>query len=118
MNILEVIKQCDDLKPNQYAEADKVRWVKNIEKQIEIEIINTHEPIENVHSEKELCDELIVPIPYCDLYIKYLMAQIDFANGEMGRYNNSAIMFNIAYQGYADYYNRTHMPLVNGKFDV
>ena len=37
-------------------------------------------------------------------------AQVDYYNGEYEKYNNSMDMFNTAYNGYKNYYNRTHMP--------
>ena len=36
--------------------------------------------------------------------------QIDYTNGEYDKYNNSAEMYNTAWQAYANYYNRNHMP--------
>jgi hypothetical protein len=37
-------------------------------------------------------------------------AQIDYHNGEYDKYNNAIDMFTTAYEGYKNYYNRTHMP--------
>lgn len=54
---------------------------------------------------------LIAPAPYDDLYIKWLEAQIDYTNGEYGKYNNSKLAFNTAYTAYESWYNRNHMPL-------
>lgn len=118
MKLEEAMNQCDNLKPNQYQIADKVRWLNDIESQIKKEIIDTHANTEQIEfTEYEMDDlnaELLVTPPYSDLYIKYLMAQIDFCNGEMARYNNSALMFNIAYQSFLIYYHNNHMPLNKG----
>ena len=54
--------------------------------------------------------ELLVPAPYDDIYIRYLEMQIDYANGEYGKYNNSKVMYNETYTVFKRYYNRTHMP--------
>lgn len=54
--------------------------------------------------------ELLVPAPYDDIYVRWLEAQVDYANGEYGKYNNSITMYNSAYAEYANYYNRKHMP--------
>ena len=54
---------------------------------------------------------LLVPAPYDDVYIRWLEAQIDYANGEYGKYNNSMALYNTAYATYERYYNRTNMPL-------
>lgn len=122
MTAEEAINRCDNLKPNQYSAEDKIQWLNDIENQIKIEIIDTHEGFEDVafhgYTVENMDAELIAKPPYSDLYIKYLMAQIDFCNGETSRYNNSALMFNMAYQSFASYYNRTHMPLGIGEIKV
>jgi hypothetical protein len=72
------------------------------------------------YTDSSLVKTLIVEHPYDDIYIKWLEAQIDYANGEYGKYNNSIAMFNTAYEAYAKYYNRTHMPIskVNGYTNI
>jgi hypothetical protein len=37
-------------------------------------------------------------------------AQVDYHNDENERYNNAIDMFNTAYDGFKNHYNRTHMP--------
>jgi hypothetical protein len=53
---------------------------------------------------------LIVSAPYDDIYIKWLESQIDYANREYDKYNNSIVAYNDAYAEYERHYNRTHMP--------
>jgi hypothetical protein len=82
---------------------------------IKSEIIDTHEGGENVvfngyDENSDLSIVLLVPPPYDDIYLRWLETQIDYANGEYGKYNNSITMYNTAYSAYANYYNRTYMP--------
>ena len=56
---------------------------------------------------------LLVDAPYDEIYIRWLESQIDYANGEYGKYNNSITAYNTAWKGYMNYYNRKHMPLQN-----
>jgi hypothetical protein len=58
-----------------------------------------------------LTTELLIPHPYDEVYIRWLESQIDYANGEYGKYNNSMAMYNTAYVAFQNYYNRTHMPI-------
>jgi len=58
---------------------------------------------------KDMDAVLLVPEPYSGLYVKYIAAQVDYYNGEIGRYNNSMVMFNMALAQFIDYYNRTNM---------
>ena len=116
MNIIEAINRIDSLKPNNYTQEEKIRWLSNLDGIIKREIIDTHEGAEAVtfegyNEEIELDTVLLVPAPYDDIYVKWLEAQIDYANGEYGKYNNSISMYNAAYDAFSKYYNRTHMPI-------
>ena len=118
MKILEAITHTDILKPNSYTQTEKVRWLSNLDGMIKTEIIDTHEGGEDIvfngyNEETSLDTELIVPAPYVAVYIHYLEAQIDYANGELAKYNNSMQMFNTAYSNFERFYNRTHMPKGN-----
>ena len=114
MKIYEAIEICDRQKPNGYTREDKIHWLDQLDRRIFREIISTHEGgVEEFHGYAPDVDDdtgLLAEEAYSDLYIKWLMAQIDFANSEIQRYNNSVMMFNSLYQEYANYYNRTHLP--------
>lgn len=116
MTIIEAINKIDTLKPNSYTQTDKIKWLSNLDGIIKKEIIDTHEGSENVtfsgyDVDTALDTVLLVPTPYDDIYVKWLEAQIDYANGETPKYNNSMIMYNTAYSAFERYYNRTHMPI-------
>ncbi len=115
MTILEAINQVDALKPNAFLQEDKIRWLNTVENYIKTEIIDTHEGAEKVtftgyDMNSALDTVLIVPSPYDVLYLRWLEAQIDYANGELGKYNNSITMFNSAYADFRNHYNRKNMP--------
>ena len=117
MKIVDAISRVDALKPNQYPPEDKVYWLSKLDGQIYEEIIKKHEnsPIAEFTGYDNETDintqELLVPAPYDDLYPLWLEARIDYSNAEYGKYNNSITMFNVAYSNFANYYNRTHMPI-------
>lgn len=116
MTIGVAIETVDRLKPNHYTDEEKIKWLSLIDGQIKKEVINTHEKGENIvftpYTTKTRYDtQLLADDTYSDLYIKFLMAQIDFANNELDRFNNSSVMFNVSYMNYVNYYNRTHMPI-------
>lgn len=54
-------------------------------------------------------DEIIADDAYGILYVYYIIAQIDFFNGEIDRYTNDMIMFNTALDEYKNYYHRNHL---------
>lgn len=115
MTIMDALYRIDELKPNSYSQTEKIKWLSSLDGVIKSEIIDTHEGGEDkvfngYGEEEELTTVLLVPAPYDDIYLRWLEAQIDYANGEYGKYNNSIAMYNTAYTAYANHYNRTYMP--------
>lgn len=114
MTIIEAINKIDNFKPNSYTQEDKVKWLSILDGIIKKEIIDTHEGAEDVifngyEADTPVGTVLLVPAPYDDVYVKWLEAQIDYANGETPKYNNSMVMYNTAYSAFERHYNRTHM---------
>ena len=115
MTILEAIQRIDVLKPNTYNQTEKIRWLSELDGMVKREIIDTHEGGDEVKYEQYgdnvvLTTELLVPHPYDRIYLPWLQAQIDYLNGENGKYQNSMSMFNEAFRSFEKYYNRTNMP--------
>lgn len=125
MTILEAINITDSLKHNTYEQSYKVGWLSQLDWKIFNEIIKTHEGHEGgefvpYDETTDLANtELLIAEPYCgDVYNNYLQMLIDRENGEIGKYNQSAMLFNAAYQDYCNWYNRTHMPMSRGYFHL
>jgi hypothetical protein len=119
MTIMEAISRIDILKPNSYTEKEKILWLSTLDGIIKKEIIDKHEGNEKISFEGYTGDTLtetvlLVPPPYDDIYLKWLEMQMDYTNGEYGKYNNSMAVYNAAYEAYAKYYTRNHMPLSKG----
>ena len=120
MTIIDAITRVDRLKPNGYSQSDKVWWLSTLDGTVKVEVIDTHEGGEDVlfagyNDETLLTTELLVPAPYDNVYIHYLEMQIDYANGEYGKYNNSLSMFEAAMTAFKKYYNREHKPIGRGR---
>lgn len=116
MTINEAIYRIDQIKPNGYAMPEKIKWLSTLDGIIKREIIDTHEGSEEVtfkgyDENSSLTTELLVPAPYDDIYLRWLEAQIDYANNEYGKYNNSITLYNSAFANFERHYNRKHMPL-------
>lgn len=118
----EVIALVDKLKPNRFSAEEKYRWLTDIDGMIVRELIDTHEdsPLTGEFTgyipERDEDTKLIATAPYDGLYRWYLESQIDLANMEIAKYNNSKNLFNQAYLTFTDHYNRTHMPRQRGGF--
>ena len=116
MTISEAITQLQAVKENQYDDETLVRWISDLEGILYEDVVKNHEGSEDIQHGRYSVDTdmdttLMVPEPYSDIYIKYLMAQVDYHNAEMQRYTNSMIMYNVALDAFASWYNRNNMPL-------
>lgn len=114
MTISDVINIVSALrKGNKYSEKEIIGWLSEIDGIIKSETINTHVGAENIEfkgytAETEPDTVLLAADPYCDLYIYYVLAKIDFFSNDMTRYNNDMVLFNDAKRRFTDWYNRTH----------
>lgn len=115
MTINEAINKTDALKPNNFSFEDKIGWLSTLDHTVMREMVETHEGGEDIvftgyNENTNPKTELLAPAPYDEMYLRWLEAQIDYANNEFGKYNNAITMFNTSYGAYFNYYNRTHMP--------
>lgn len=114
MKLATLIARINSLRPSQYDESQLVDWINEVEAQVADDVINRawannveFKPYDiSVDGEKEL----LIPDENCDVYLHYLAAKIDFWNGELERYNNSASMYMSSWRSFAGSYRRNHMP--------
>jgi len=113
MTAREMIDRVDTLRPNACTDAEKLRWLRRLDEQVHAELLLTHEGAPAAPAAQYSgTSELLVAEKYGDeLYSAYLSAQIDFANGEIERYNRSAALFSQAWRQLADSINREREPL-------
>lgn len=114
MTIREALWQIDAQKHNTYSEKEKISWLNRLDSMVKRLIIDTHEGGEETvftgySEDTDRETQLLVPSPFDEIYIRWLEAQIDYSNGEYDRYNNSILMYQTAWDGYANWYNRHHM---------
>ena len=110
MTAARIIALADGLRPNQYTEADKLRWLSRLDGQLYLELMAAYgEPGEAPAESYTAETRLLAPSPWAEeLYCAYLFSQFDLHNGEIEKYNQSATLFAAARRQYADWYNRTH----------
>lgn len=115
MKVIDAIGRLDDAKPNTYTQEQKIDWLSKLDLMIKKHIIETHEGGDGItfngyDHDSDTDTELLAPPPFDELYVRWLEAQVDFANGEYNKYNASIALFNTEWRAYEDYYHRTHMP--------
>lgn len=120
MTIEQAITKAAALKPSQFTDADMIDWLSTLDMQIYVEIMLTHEDapeteftgyVSEGDDATDTDTELLAPAPYDKMYVHYLLAQIDFYNGDMERFNNMQRRFEMEYGEYESWYNREHLPL-------
>lgn len=96
MTIREAIAMADDIKPNAFETATKLAWLNRLEGTLasEVFLLAPEEVRQLRYAPGELDAELLVDAPYDDLYVLWLEAQIDRANGEYNKYQNTMQSYN------------------------
>lgn len=122
MTIREAIDQVDRLKPNQYTDMEKLRWLNALDGMIWREVFLTHDmdradSFNGYDSGTDIDTELLIQVPYdVDVYINYLQARIDRENGETAKYNQSITMYNSAYNTWVNWVNRNYRPIIQKNY--
>ena len=116
MTLAEAILAADLTRPNELEPELKRAWLSALDGQLDAELYAAHEdrPAPFAGYDGTADPEttvLLVPWPYDDIYIRYLVMRIDLENGELERYNNDALAFNRILRSYAGHYARNHMPV-------
>ena len=119
MTILEALSRVDALKFNTYTASEKVAWLSNLDSAVKNLIIDNHEGGEAISftgydENTEMNTVLLVPAPFDEIYLRWMESQINYHNGELEKYNASIIMYNTAFDAYANFYKRNHMPRSRG----
>lgn len=114
MTVKEAVARADSLYPNSFPFAIKEKWLSELDGKIFNELFCAYaHPDETSFESYSAADggadrTLLVSFPYDDIYIKYLALRCDEASGDIGRYNNSAAIFNASYINFANIYNSSH----------
>lgn len=116
MRIREAIDQVVSRLGNAYDQKDMISWLDRLDRRVKTLIIDTHEGADAVvfsgYDERTDQDTaLLVAAPFDEMYLRYLEAQIYYADNEIERYNNAIDIFNTVWEEFRNWYNREHMPL-------
>ena len=122
MTIAEAIKTAQEIYPSAaaYPPETLVQWLDSVDHTWFKEVVMLHVNEDGLDYKSYTAEEqdtvLLIPEPYDDVYILFIMAKADLYNGELDRYNNSAILYSEAYKRAADAWNRTHKHLGPRRF--
>lgn len=120
MTIIEAISQADDLYRNNFSTKQKVIWLSRCEAQIYHDVIDRYEggadSFPGFTEETDTRTELIMPQPYDEGYIHYLIAQIANGYEEFDRYNNAIAIFNSRIEGFEKWWQKDHASASGKRF--
>lgn len=99
------LKQVDE---THYPDSMLLQFLNEVEGKVQTEVLMIAPDDTVRYGADDLTSEMIVTAPHDKLYYVYLMAMIDFVNGEYDRYTNSMNLANAHITEWAAWYNRTH----------
>lgn len=112
MKIEEACRAAFRVRPNDLELEDQLRWLSELDGKImtEVMLLDASETFAVRYTEEDMQKELLVGFPYDKIYVPYLMAMIDFANGEYDRYQNDKAIFDGFYGEYVRWFARVYKP--------
>ena len=114
MKISEAIAYVDTNRPNAFNDDTKVAWLSELDARIagDIMLMSAADLQQfNYDPEDDLETELLVNFPHDKMYMQYLMARLDEANGEYNRYANSSVLFNASYSNFVNWFLTSYDPV-------
>lgn len=107
----EVLDYADTLKPNKFSTAMKAMWLNEVEGMVQTEVFCwAPEEIVSYDPETDGAVELLVQPPHDKIYRSYLVAMIDFANGEYNRYQTTKEFFDEQFGQFQRWFADTYRP--------
>lgn len=117
MTLIDAIKEFDLYRKNESPLEQKIKWISELDRKINGEylIVRGGEQFEGYDLQTPYHTTLKAPDEYSELYSLYLNMKLDYVNGEVTRFNNSAALFNRLYKEMGDFINRQKKVSVNTK---
>lgn len=108
MTLLKTIEIFDRERDNSVPIETKLEWLSQLDLKISSELLvpRGDEAFSGYTIETSQQASLKAPEEYAEIYPLYLNMKLDLMNGEIARYNNSAMLFNKLYMEMADFINR------------
>ena len=117
MTLTNAIENFDECRANSVGLVQKIRWISELDSKINDEYLINRGGDEFEPYTLETSGEVNLKAPECysEIYALYLNMKLDYFNGEITRFNNSATLFNRLYKEMGDAINRRTPVGVNTK---
>lgn len=116
MTIGEAANVCENSRPGVMTLSEKIRTLSELDKKVCTEVFDRHEgaPVllfEGYKITTPNDKELLIPDAFSDVYVRRLEAECDYKCADTEMYDNSARLFNSAWESFVSYWTATHKPL-------
>ncbi|HAV89747.1 MAG TPA: hypothetical protein DCW44_00495 [Eubacterium sp.] len=113
MTINEVLDEVDRIaKNNSIDRNQKIKWLDRLDRSIFNDLLqykkDNIETFDGYNVDDDEDTELLAVAPYDELYVYYVLAQINLIQQEIDFYNNNYAMYEDKYRNYRDFINRTY----------
>ena len=113
MTINEVLDEVDRIaKNNSIDRNQKIKWLDRLDRNIFNDLLqykkDNVETFDGYDVDDDEDIELLVVSPYDELYVYYVLAQINLIQQEIDFYNNNYAIYEDKYRNYRDFINRTY----------
>ena len=106
MKVSDIIEYVDNVKPNAFEVSDKLGWINELEKIIQVDVWDR---TENITSHADTDEETLLGSVWDQVYYTYLEARIAHACGEFTEYANLMQTYNTAAGEYQRWYCRHYI---------
>ena len=132
MTALEAMAALDELRHNDFPRERKLAWLSELDWAAKLLVLDTHEapapaapgicqppgaapgstvPFSGYGPDTPGDTRLLIPEPFCAVYLHWLTAQVCYHQSEWEDYNAATARFNEAWQRFSAHHTRTHRPL-------
>lgn len=113
MTINEVLNEVDNIAKNNAIDREqKIKWLDRLDKSIFNDLLqykeNQIEVFDGYSVDTDEDTKLLVISPYDELYVYYILAQINLVQQEVKYYNNNISVYEELYRNYRNYINRSY----------
>ena len=108
MTLVNAIEEFDNYRDNKVSLEQKIKWINELDRKINNEylLIRGGESFEDYTITTPGDIQLKASKEYSEIYSLYMNMKLDYINGEITRFNNSAVLFNRMYKEMGDAINR------------
>ena len=114
MTLAELIAYVDQIRPNAFDKDVETGWVNEIERKVYDQVVSRAVDADDFYGpytyDEDAERTLLVDDAHKGVYVYYLLAQMDYTNMEIDRYDADVSMYQAAWDDFAAEYRRNHLP--------